>query len=243
MILDRLERLSMASLRRLAHQYEVDVPGEITRDELIELVIEAIEENRAERESVNANPVSIGEKKYELFLDELEKEESREAGCAFDGCQLPSRYNETRVVLLLRDPAWAYAYWDIHDGVVCGVREQDEYAGLCLRVFELAHQDDDLKRATHSFDIPIGFHDTNWYINLPTQNAYYRIELICEFGGIETVLSTSNTVLAPPVSVADNGYGGESVADKILSYSDISNIPVDTYGSRIPQRIMSLLDE
>ena len=27
--------------------------------------------------------------------------------------ELPERYNETKIVLLLRDPNWAFAYWDI----------------------------------------------------------------------------------------------------------------------------------
>ena len=67
---------------------------------------------------------------YYAEIDDELVEDSTAA--AVDG--LPASYNETFIDVILRDPVWAYAFWEIKQSDR-EVREQDpRFAGYRLRV-------------------------------------------------------------------------------------------------------------
>lgn len=237
MIRDRLEALSPESLRRIAVQYDIDFTEETARETLVELIFDAIEENRLEKEASDTNPVKVEEKKYVLF----EGAELEGVHDFPDDAELPDDYNETRVVLLVRDPAWAFAYWEIGGHALDELEvEEDEEIEFLLRVSGSA---DPRLSSAEQFDIPIQQSDRNWYINLPKPETYYRIDLVARHMAGEAVLARSNTVLVPPGALPDDRDDGLSAADHVLAYSGLDKLDVASHGSPIPQRILGLMDE
>ena len=102
-----LAEASYEALLRVADRFGVDVPDDVSRDELEDLVFEAATEYREEHHRGNNHSVRVEEAKYHNREDDEFAVESDE------DIELPDTYNETRIVLLLRDPSWAFAYWDL----------------------------------------------------------------------------------------------------------------------------------
>ena len=261
MIRERLQELTGEQLHRLADRYELDSPGEMTRDELIEAVAEAINEHRLEREAGNDHPVAVQEKKYEFYIDAvLDGAEARSV--KVDDWELPEQYNETRIVLLLRDPSWAYVYWEINESYLsrlaedCASADVDEsseedeqefgieFDGLALRVHELPHPDAEYSKALYTFTIPVQLEDHSWYINLPNVGTHYCTSIVAHTADCVQTLAVSNVVSVPPGDLESPiDENPDAPANRVLSLTNLDRMPVETYSNRMPQRLISLPDE
>ena len=142
-----------------------------------------------------------------------------------------------------RDPAWAFAYWDLREALVARLQKSDEFEGLMLRVYSLAKADLPVEQAPESSDIPVTLMDSSWYIHLPEQEVYYRIALVVSEGGSEQTLALSNAVAVPRGAVADRSAHNEHPGDEILAQTGIQDLDVPAEGKRIPQRILDLIDD
>ena len=236
---ETLADASFGALLRVADRYGVDVPDNVTRDELEDLIHEAAEETREEHRNTNNHFVRVGETKYDNRADgELHADDSEDI-------ELPESYNETRIVLLLRDPAWAFAYWDLQTVDRDAFRRSSEFEGLLLRVYSLVSPDQGIANCRTSFDIPVTLHDNRWYIHLPEQESNYRLSLVAVEGGTERLLALSNVVAVPRGALSDleantdEGFAG----DEILAQTGIQDMDLPFNGKRIPQRILDLIDE
>ena len=117
---------------------------------------------------------------------------------------LPTYYDETRAVLLVRDPWWVFAYWEVradHEQAVTErVRsESDEVDKKILRLTDVGEW--------KFFDIEIG-PASDWYIDLgkPERECFYEIGLRTRRGRFFPLVR-SNTVKTPP-------YGFSNVIDE-----------------------------
>ena len=232
---ERLEELSFETLVRVANQYDIEVDPSLSRLELIEQVVEAIVESQTEREASDNDQIKIERHKYRIIdSEELYYDPD-------DTYVLPKSYNATRVVLMLRDPGWAFAYWELADVLLQELETRDDgFAGLVLRVTQL----DGEGTTVDSFDIPVQPSDLQWYIHLSERNTCYRASLVSRVDGNEDIHAMSGTISVPPGTVVD--VGEEKVsdrADQMLAYSGLDRLGVSTFGKRIPQRIISLIDE
>jgi hypothetical protein len=240
---ERLRELPFDALYGLAEQYDVEIPDNAEQGDMVELVFDAIEELRLERESNDSNPVKIQEKKYDIPGDAglMNRVLSESESETYD---LPERYNETRAILMLRDPEWAYAYWDIHDGLLSEFASDEDFEAVILRVLQIDMSRPLSDSVLDSFDIEVQLHDSRWYIHLPTQSASLCIELISRRGGEERVLARSNSVQVPRGGMHIPDEEALSPAEEeILALSSIESFGVSSFGSGIPRRIMSLIDQ
>lgn len=116
---------------------------------------------------------------------------------------LPDGYGESRIVLMPRDPQWAYTYWDTPNGHKAELRSQGGER-LALRLYDVT--DIDLgQQAPHSmqqFDCDeLARH---WYLPIPISDRDYQVEIGYLTGdGRWLVLARSNTVRIPPVYPSD----------------------------------------
>ena len=164
---ERLERLSFPTLREIAEKEGISIKNSVGRSDLIDLILEAMEEDRDEREHLNNLAIRVEEKKYDITIDEeLESEEKQEY-------PISERYNETRLTLLLRDPLWAFAYWDIKDLDYKKIQNTMPGFSLILRVHESRDSIIGDDKYIDSFDIPVTLTDNRWYINLPRAGSTY----------------------------------------------------------------------
>ena len=234
---ERLQLLPEDFLREIAVKEGISLPESIDKQELVELILEAIEDDRAEKDLTNNPVMKIKEKKFDITLNEQFDFDE-------DKYPLPEKYNETKIVLLLRDPAWAYAYWDIKETDIEAVRVGAMRGSLCLRVYALDEPKFERKNITDFFDIPLKLDDDSWYINLPRRGVYYRVELILVTKDSEKVLCCSNYVLSPvwEIDTIRNSSELKGSGNDLLLVAGVYDLSETELEERIPQRIISMID-
>jgi len=124
---ERLHELTLDALREIARREEISFTPDAGRETLIELILEEEEEEKTDRESTNNAAMQVNEKKFENI--QLESESF------LLEYELPESYNETKVRLLLRDPLWAFAYWDLKRSDIETIEGLPE-STLALRVYQ-----------------------------------------------------------------------------------------------------------
>jgi hypothetical protein len=107
--------------------------------------------------------------------------------------ELPFSYGETKLVLMVRDPYWAYSYWDFsgETWVWCQKKlAEDSSLKAIMRI-----QDLDAKRY---YDLLISLEAKNWYLHLGTPDHRYVAELGIGDGNSRFYLiARSNEVRTP----------------------------------------------
>jgi hypothetical protein len=73
--------------------------------------------------------------------------------------EFPAGYGDNRIVLMVRDPFWIYAYWETKD------RRQEKI----LRVYDTENW--------QSFDIELTGGARSWYIRVPAPNRTYCVDI------------------------------------------------------------------
>ncbi len=106
---------------------------------------------------------------------------------------LPFSYNETKLVLLVRDPIWAYGYWDFSSKTWKWIQDffvADPGTRPKLRVHNL-----DL--GTY-FDLNVHLEAKNWYIELAQPDTSFEAELgLMDSNGRFHRIVKSNRVRTP----------------------------------------------
>ncbi len=122
---------------------------------------------------------------------------------------LPGSYGADRLVLLVRDPYWLYAYWEItatkmeeiaslHSSLVWGARP-------VLRVYDVTGVEFNGSNANCFFDCILGERTESWHINVSHANRTYCVDVGRLFpdGSFVTILR-SNYVTTPRDGLSDN---------------------------------------
>lgn len=125
--------------------------------------------------------------------------------------ELPSGYGESRIVLLPRDPQWAYAYWDIPNEHKQELRNQGG-SRLALRFYDITDIDIN-SQSPHSLQqYECGEIAREWYLPVPVSDRDYTVEIgyVCD-DGRWLVLSRAEAVRIPPV------YPSDWVEDKFVT--------------------------
>ncbi|MGB3300348.1 MAG: DUF4912 domain-containing protein [Phormidesmis sp.] len=124
---------------------------------------------------------------------------------------LPDGYGESRIVLLPRDPQWAYTYWDIPNEHKQALRNQGG-SRLALRFYDVTNIDIN-SQSPHSLQqYECGEIAREWHLPVPVSDRDYTVEIgyVCN-DGRWLVLSRSAPVRVPPV------YPSDWVEDKFIT--------------------------
>lgn len=117
--------------------------------------------------------------------------------------ELPAGYGDNKIVLMVRDPYWAYAYWEItrdkQDEVRVQMNEEDWINSRhILRIYDVTDIKFNGSNAHRYFDIELTGHANNWYINMGVPDRSYCVDI-----GVLTedrkfyTLVRSNTITLP----------------------------------------------
>lgn len=238
---ERLEALSDDALRKLAALEGLDVPDDVERILLIDAILEVLEEKQEEQELQNNNLIQVSQKKYDLTLLDLEspREEDIET-------MLPLSYHETKIQFLLRDPYWAYVYWDVKGGSLSALKRELEAEKVLLRVLKHRDMPRDGKHSSSyevAFDIALGCKDYSWYVNLPVQDAYYSVALVFVSKQHEFVVSQSDVQYVPPVySLEDLMQSTDMKQNSIYQLMELEKLDILYTKPTMPERL-GLSDE
>ena len=110
---------------------------------------------------------------------------------------IPEHYPKTSIQLLLRDPYWAYAYWDINQFDLKTLLEKNPEQLFFLRVYEMMSKTSDIHDSLSSFEIPVKAEDSSWYINLPNPGRRYQVDLISVTEEEEMLYCRSHLIESP----------------------------------------------
>ncbi len=206
------------------------------REELVDFILESMDDSRIERAVLNNSAMKLKGNKYDIFQDEQLVSSEREL------YPIPERYNETKVALLLRDPQWAFAYWDINELEAESLKKEVFFEGFFLRVYEQRDEEYSDAVVDTYFDIPISEDDESRYINLLHGGKWYSLGLFAMVHAREKLLYRSNVVKSPMGYLAENyeAFLQNPEAKKIILTS-LWNYQ-ESGGNTIPQRIISIMD-
>lgn len=109
---------------------------------------------------------------------------------------IPEEYQDTRIVLQIKDPHWAHTYWEVSKQEIKKLRDE-------VGIFEFAHSTfalrlHDVTRGVSS-EIRLPENTRDWYLYLENDKTLYQVEL-----GLQsptegyTFVALSNLVQSPP---------------------------------------------
>jgi len=207
-----LEDMTLRQLRKVASDYDVSRYSRMRKSELIEAIQAAQAKSRRAPSVPMPSAAVDGQTEVEAAkfstptsASVAEEPMSAEALASVDEGlpDLPSGYGESRIVLMPRDPQWAYAYWDIPNDHKEELRRQGG-ARLALRFYDVT--DIDLNhQAPHSLQqYECDEMAREWYLPIPVSDRDYAIEIgyLCN-DGRWLVLARSAAVHIPPVYPSD----------------------------------------
>lgn len=174
---------------------------------------------------------------------------------------LPQGYGETRIIAMVRDPEWIFAYWEISQ------KTKDEFeteygpsswvnSKPALRIEDLTVG----SAGDASFFTEINDWANNWYIKVGKEDSTYRVGIGRFVGGDFKLLAVSNQVRTPrsrPSEVIDLNWGTveqiqhtivgsfrpglsspemvEAVSNRLQEYSSSPGIS-EVSGSPVPEK-------
>ncbi len=188
---NKLYGMTVKRLHCIADRLGIKDCETLKRNELVEAIEEALEEIGDERLQRNNEIMRLKGKLYDI-LDHICPPD--DGTCSW---VIPEAYHDTSIHLLLRDPFWAFAYWDVNQKELEIVREVHPDLQLKLRAYEFSQPRLPLSQCREYFDISVREHDNSWYINLNHTGCWYTVSLLAEEGEWQEILCSSNQVYSP----------------------------------------------
>ena len=114
--------------------------------------------------------------------------------------EFPDRYNETKLVLMMRDPEWCFFYWDISDSDIAYHSLKDKR--ISVKIFHVFGYD--ITNGEIHKEIEVNYIYGDRYVNLAMPHAYFIGELgYYDENNRFIVLARSNMVYAPRDSISN----------------------------------------
>ena len=124
--------------------------------------------------------------------------------------ELPRSYGVDRLVLMVRDPYWLYAYWEITATKMEEITSRYgpnlwEASRAVLRIYDVTGIDFNGSNANCFFDCSLNDQADSWHLNVPEANRTYCVDMgrIFPDGTFITILR-SNYVTTPRDTLSDN---------------------------------------
>jgi hypothetical protein len=197
-----LNELTLRQLRRLASEYGISRYSRMRKTQLVAAIAAKAGDVMGHVPSPTTDTQETVEaRKYDVGQPRPVEEDL--ATVDSDLSDLPGGYGESRIVLLPRDPQWAYVYWDVPNEHKDDLRRQGGQI-LALRFYDVT--DLDLgSTAPHSLqEYPCDELARDWYVPIPVSDRDYVVEIGYRCAdGRWLLLARSAPVRVPPVYPSD----------------------------------------
>ncbi len=208
-----LEEMTLRQLRRVASSYSISRYSRMRKAQLLE-EIQKIERSQAADSNgnkISANNLSVTLEasrtveagKFELELP-IPANTMEDLATADDGLgEIPGGYGEDRIVLLPRDPQWAYAYWDITNERKEALRTQGGQQ-LALRLYDVTDINMEYQSPHSIQEYPLDEMAREWYLSIPVSDREYLLDIGYRCAdGRWLVIARSAEIRIPPVYPSD----------------------------------------
>jgi ABC-type phosphate transport system substrate-binding protein len=141
---------------------------------------------------------------------------------------LPDGYGESRIMLLPRDPQWAFAYWDIANEHKDDLRQQGGQT-LALRLYDVTDIDLDHQNPHSLQQYACDEMARDWYMPIPVSDRDYLVEIgyVTASGGW-LLLARSAPVHIPPI------YPSDWSSDQFLTVDWGEDLQGKTFTTLVP---------
>jgi uncharacterized protein len=230
-----LEEMTLRQLRRVASAYGVSRYSRMRKSQLLEEIqkIEASRANTAQPNFTNNQNQPEASHNVEAAKFELEapipNHTMEDLATADEGLgEIPGGYAESRIVLLPRDPQWAFAYWDITAEHKHELRMQGGQS-LALRVYDVTDIDME-HQSPHSIqEYPLDEMAREWYLSIPVSDREYLVDIGYRCAdGRWLVLARSAAIRIPPV------YPSDWIEDHFLTINWQEDLRGKTFINLVP---------
>lgn len=222
-----LEEMTLRQLRKVASEYGISRYSRMRKSQLL------AEIQKIQRTTISINPSRTVEAQPEVEAAKFELgQEDRTGGTLAsvdEGlADLPAGYGESRIVLMPRDPQWAYTYWDIPNDHKEDLRRQGGQQ-LALRIY-------DVTDITLEYQSPHGIQEypcdelaREWYLPMPVSDRDYVVDIGYRCAdGRWLILARSAPVRVPPV------YPSDWIEDQFITVSWEENLQGKTFLELVP---------
>jgi len=227
-----LDEMTLRQLRKVAAKLEISRYSRMRKSQLladIQTILMAKGSASSQVESSNSETQEIVEaSKFDLGSEETE--ENLEPLAAIDKSigELPSGYGESRIVLLPRDPQWAYVYWDVPNSQKEELRKQGGQQ-LALRLYDATDVNLDYQTPNNLQEYNSDELAREWYLPIPISDRDYVAELGYRCAdGRWLVLTRSKVVHVPPV------FPSEWVEDNFITVPWDQTLKGQTFFNLVP---------
>jgi hypothetical protein len=224
--------MTLRQLRKVAAELEISRYSRMRKSQLladIQTILMAKGSASSQIESSNSETQEIVEaSKFDLGSEETE--ENLEPLAAIDKSigELPSGYGESRIVLLPRDPQWAYVYWDVPNSQKEELRKQGGQQ-LALRLYDATDVNLDYQTPNNLQEYNSDELAREWYLPIPISDRDYVAELGYRCAdGRWLVLTRSKVVHVPPV------FPSEWVEDNFITVPWDQTLKGQTFFNLVP---------
>lgn len=207
-----LEEMTLRQLRRVASECGISRYSRMRKDQLLNSIQEV------QRTQFSPAPSHIPEVQQEVEATKFEVGQSEAiaepviaaepvmamlATVDADLGDLPEGYGESRIVLMPRDPQWAYAYWDVTNEHKEELRRQGG-SRLALRFYDVTDINFGQQTPHSVQQYECDEVAREWYLPIPVSDRDYAAEIgyICG-DGRWLILARSAPVRIPPVYPSD----------------------------------------
>lgn len=121
----------------------------------------------------------------------------------------PQGYGDQKIVILVRDPWWIFAYWEIRrereEEIIGKIKtDGDSPVKTILRVYDVTDINFNGKNAHSYFDIELKGLASTWYINVGSPDKSWIVDIgIVTKKGSFYLLARSNTIKTPRYGMSD----------------------------------------
>ena len=227
-----LDEMTLRQLRKVAAELEISRYSRMRKSQLladIQTILMAKGSASSQVESSNSETQEIVEaSKFDLGSEETE--ENLEPLAAIDKSigELPTGYGESRIVLLPRDPQWAYVYWDVPNSQKEELRKQGGQQ-LALRLYDATDVNLDYQTPNNLQEYNSDELAREWYLPIPISDRDYVAELGYRCAdGRWLVLTRSKVVHVPPV------FPSEWVEDNFITVPWDQTLKGQTFFNLVP---------
>lgn len=197
-----LEEMTLRQLRRVASECGISRYSRMRKEQLLDSIREV------QKDVVIPSPSRGLESQEKVEAAKFEVgQEDRTGGtlaAVDEGLNdLPDGYGESRIVLMPRDPQWAYTYWDVPNEHKQDLRHQGGQQ-LALRLYDSTDISLEHQRPHSIQEYPCDELAREWYLPIPVSDRDYVVEIGYRCAdGRWLVLARSAPVRVPPMYPSD----------------------------------------
>ncbi|MGB3267700.1 MAG: DUF4912 domain-containing protein [Microcoleus sp.] len=222
-----LEEMTLRQLRRVASECGVSRYSRMRKSQLLA----SIQEIQRNKFSYSPSRKLEAQEAVEAAKFELGQEDRTGGSLSSvdEGLpDLPNGYGESRVVLMPRDPEWAYTYWDISNDRKQELRRQGGQQ-LALRIYDVTDVNLEIQSPHSIQEYPCDELAREWYVPIPVSDRDYAIDIGYRCAdGRWLILARSAEVRVPPI------YPSDWIEDQFITLDWEEDLSGKTFAELVP---------